>query len=32
MLEFDLQISDVPEGAQELLERVAQTACKNGGN
>ena len=31
MLEFDLQISDVPEGAQELLERVAQTACKNEG-
>lgn len=31
MLEFDLQIQDVPEGAQELLERVAQTACKNEG-
>lgn len=28
MLEFDLQTGEIPEGAQALLERVAQTACR----
>lgn len=31
MLEFDLQIENIPEGAQELLERAAQTVCRQEG-